>query len=336
MKNALINIGLLCTTILIFFGGIEFALRITGIIKVAPVPPGIYQQSPHTNISYELIPSKTMKAFRSIITTNSLGFRGEELNELQPLIAILGDSITFGYGLQDKETIPAQLQTHIKKYAILNTASPGYNLVQQTAVYKEKIKQLNPKALILILHSNDLENGGGKVSIIDAKGFLRDPDWVAQERRCDPIDKGILGYIPGKCWLDTHSAFYIAMKKFINARAGQQYLAKKEEQEKEKPSQESITDKDLSIYDAQLSKLVAQLPAEIPRLFVIWPEWHFHSTARPKLKNIVQRHGFAVLDLYDHFGNSPETLTWDNVHPSAKTAQEAAQIISTEILKILP
>ena len=335
MKNFLLNLGLLLTTVILFLGGIELTLRLTGLVHVQPIPPGIYQSANNPQISYKLIPNMRRRAFRSTITTNSLGFRGPETDLSEPIIALLGDSITFGYGLEDTETIPARLQEHFPQYSVINAAAPGYNLTQQTAVYREKIAHLHPAALIIILHSNDLENGGGKISILDKNGFLRDPAWQGENHICTPIQQGVLRFISGKCWLDLHSAFYIAVKKFVNARRGQEYLKEKEEQAMDQPAQETITDNDLKIYAEQLDRLNTLLPLDLSKLFVIWPEWNFHAEVRPKLKEIVRKRGFAVLDLYDHFGNSPETLGWDTVHPSAKTAAKAAKIIAKELEKVV-
>lgn len=333
MRNFFINLGLLTATIMLFFGGTELALRLSGVIHVYPSPPGIYQHAQNPAISYELIPNMQRRAFRSTITTNSTGFRGPDVDLTKPIIAILGDSITFGYGLEDTETTPARLQELLPDFSVLNAAAPGYNLTQQTAVYQEKIAHLNPQVLILILHSNDLENGGGKISVLDEEGFLREPDAQKGTFTCTPITQGILGLLPGKCWLDRHSAFYVAMKKFVNMKTGQQYLKEKEEKGATKVIAETITKTDVAMYAEQLDRLVTSLPPTLSKLFIIWPEWHPHAEIRPQLKEIVLKRGFDVLDLYDHFGNTPETLGWDTVHPSAKTAKQAAEVIGKVLEK---
>src|SRR3990167_8578925 len=104
-KERIINLSLLFATILFFFGGIEVTLRVTGMVSVKPNPPKIYQNSTNPEISYELKPNISERAYRSIVTTNSLGFRSPEIDPNKPLLAFLGDSITFGYGLNDDETI---------------------------------------------------------------------------------------------------------------------------------------------------------------------------------------------------------------------------------------
>ena len=91
--------------------------------------------------------------------------------------------------------------------------------------------------------------------------------------------------------------------------------------------EENVTDASLQKYASYLDTLVRSMPKDLPRLFIIWPERHMHPKARPRLKAFAEQRGFKVLDLYETFGNQAETLSWDTVHPSAKTAAEAAQMI---------
>lgn len=321
----MINLGLLVTTIILFFGGIELALRVTGLQTTKPNPPLIFQKSPHPDISYELISNIRKKAYRSIVTTNSLGFRSPEIDANKPLIAVLGDSIAFGYGLEDEETIPARLNALLPDWNILNTAAPGYDLKVQTAIYREKLKNLNPALLILIFHPNDLEGVG--VGFLDDQGIIRSQGWTPSAPECDPIQHGLLGYLPGRCFLDFHSTFYKAVKKVVNSRYRQRELKEMREESKENPESEDITDAQLAAYAADLDRFIRLTPSSLPRLFVIWPDRRVHAIARPKLKQMVEQRGFTVLDLYAAFGNAAPTLSWDTVHPNAETAKRGAEEI---------
>ncbi|MDO8648427.1 MAG: GDSL-type esterase/lipase family protein [Candidatus Peregrinibacteria bacterium] len=329
LRNTVINVSLLLATIAIFFGGIEFALRVTGLQTTKPNPPKIYQSSAIPDIRYELKPSISERAYRSTVTTNSLGFRGPELQEGKQLIAMLGDSITFGYGLEDDQTLPAHLQALLPEFNVLNTASPGYNLTQQTAVFREKVKKLNPTTLVLIFHFNDLEESG--IAHLDEQGILRPEGWTLEEEQCSPIKTGLMAYVPGKCWLDLRSAFYRAVKKFVTAQQGKRDLQEQEATAQENAFSENMKAESLKAYGETLAKLTALLPRDLPRLFVIWPERNLHFTAREQLKSLVEAQGFRVLDLYEVFGNDAETLSWDTVHPSAETAEHGADIIKAAL-----
>src|SRR3989344_7348537 len=138
-KNFLINAGLAVGSVLVFFFAIEFGLRVTGLQTVAPNPPKIYQQSANPEISYELKPNlRQEKAYKARVSTNSFGFRSPEPDG-KPVVAVLGDSITFGYGVEDEETLAARLQAKGTDAQYQNAAVPGYQLGQEIATYKEKI-----------------------------------------------------------------------------------------------------------------------------------------------------------------------------------------------------
>lgn len=324
LKNALLNGSLLLATIVLFFGGVEVALRMTGVVSMKPNPPRIFQENANPQIRYELRPNIAERAYRATVTTNSLGFRGLELDRGKPLIAVLGDSITFGYGLEDRETIPARLQELLPDVSVLNTAAPGYNIRQQAEVYGTKIRGLRPTVVILIFHPNDLESFG--IASLDPQGILRPEGWQPTVEACAPVERGLLGLLPGRCFLDLRSAFYRAVKKFVNARQGQRDL-KEQEASLADTEEDPIPLEHVAIYEKHLARLVSFLPSTLPRLFVIWPERYPHSVVLPPLKRIATLFGFTVLDLYEVFGNEPETLGWDTVHPSAETAARAAAII---------
>jgi len=170
-----------------------------------------------------------------------------------------------------------------------------------------------------------------KIAELDDTGILRPQGWKPQAQTCSPIDTGLLRFLPGKCWLDRHSAFSVALKKYLNARQAQEDLKEQEHTYRTDPFAENIRDESLERYAVELHTLRQLLPRTLPRLFVIWPERHLHLVARPKLKEIAKKEGFRVLDLYEVFGNHPQTLSWDNVHPSPATNAEAAEVIAAAL-----
>lgn len=333
MRNALINIGLLTGSTLLLLGGMEFALRVTGIVSVGPHPPLIFQTSSNPEISYELIPGIERTAYRSLVKTNDLGFRSPELDPSRPLIAVIGDSITFGYGVENDETIAAGLEKLLPENQFLNTGVPGYHLGQETAAYREKIAGLDPAGVILVFHPNDMNAGTGW---LDQDGVLRAEGDDPKDRpalRCAPVTTGILRIIPGKCWLDRHSAIYVAVKKIVSMRASREALEEEQQESLEHPEVDGITDAQIAIYADQLERFVKLLPKESSRTFVLWPDRELHAVSRPKIRKLAEEQGFTVVDLYDTFGNTAKTLSWDTVHPHPETIRRAAEVIAKEMQK---
>lgn len=329
MKKILLNLSLLLATTLLFFGGIELTLRVTGLQTVKPNPPQIYQKSSDPRISYELIPGISRKAYRQTVTVNSLGFRSPELDPTKDTIVMLGDSIAFGYGLKNDETLAARLEKRWPEFNVLNTAVPGYHLGMETAVYETKLATLPPVALLLVFHYNDFEVQTGW---LDDLGIIRSPGWKPQGEECSPVLTGILGMLPGRCWLDLHSAFYKAVKKLVNMRVANDALAETLENETlADVPQDTVSDEQMEMYLAQLDDLVAILPPAMPRIFILWPDRYLHTESRPRLKSEATKRGFRVIDLYDTFGNAVEILGWDTVHPSAKSIERAAEVIVEEL-----
>ena len=85
----------------------------------------------------------------------------------------------------------------------------------------------------------------------------------------------------------------------------------------------------LDDYASELQKLARIIPTN--RTFIIWPDNFLHTETRPELIQIAERNGFTVIDLYELFGNQVETLSWDTVHPSPKSIEDAAQYIHAQL-----
>lgn len=335
-KAACINAALLIGTILFFFLAAEAVVRMTGLVSLTPRPPQIYRQHENPAISYALKPNVRETAYRTTVTTNSRGLRGPELETSKPVLAVIGDSITFGYGIEDDETLPARLQEKFPAWSVANLGVPGYTLGQETELLREQVAAgLDPSAVLLVFYFNDLDDQ--RPPVLDGIGILREPGYEdTGAPACAPVTQGPLRFVPGQCWLNSHSAFFVGIRKFLSARQEQRNLAAQQEEYRANPGDDVAQEK-LDAYAAKLDGLTAFLK-DTPRMFVIWPEKHLHAVIRPKLKAMAEARGFVVVDLYDTFGNTPESLSWDTVHPSAATVKKAADIIavSLENFRLVP
>ncbi len=95
--------------------------------------------------------------------TNSLGFRGAELEE-QALstytIACFGNSCTFGWRLAEEQTFPGQLQQRLAplsraQFRVSNCGIPGYSSFQGQRLIKETITLLKPRVITICYGWND-------------------------------------------------------------------------------------------------------------------------------------------------------------------------------------
>lgn len=324
------NLLLTLATIIVFFSGIEIAVRVLGIESGKPKTPPIYERSDDPALNYVLKPNLNETAFRATVKTDRRGFRSEEVHPGKKTMTILGDSIAFGYGLENDQTLAAKLNDALGgTFNIVNAAVPGYTLGQEAAIYREKIDVLHPSTLILVFYWNDLTDRDP--AVLDDDGNLQAPGWTPEQPKCHPIEDGVMGWIPGSCWLDLHSAFYRAMKKVVIARTEHRNLEEQQEEYRRDAFGDGVTEAQLAAYERTLAAFVKTLPRTVNLLFVIWPEKRLHLEATQKLRVIAEEQDFRVLNLYEVFGNKAESLTWDTVHPSAATVEEAAGVIKAAL-----
>jgi hypothetical protein len=212
---------------------------------------------------------------------------------------------------------------------VVNAAVPGYTLAQEAAIYKNKLEVLHPSTLVLVFYWNDLTDT--EPGVLDDEGNLQAPGWTPQQPKCHPIVDGVMGWIPGKCWLDLHSAFYRAMKKIVVARTEQSNLQEQQTEYRQNAFGNDASDAQIQKYGAILTEFVRTLPRTMNLLFVIWPEKKLHIEGTQALREIAEKNDFRVLNLYEVFGNKAESLRWDTVHPNAETVEEAATVIKAAL-----
>ena len=64
----------------------------------------------HPQLAWETIPNKTVSNEKLIYSTNLLGMRSREVDFSKGHILLVGDSVTFGLGVNNDETISHHLE----------------------------------------------------------------------------------------------------------------------------------------------------------------------------------------------------------------------------------
>ncbi len=107
-------------------------------------------------------------------STNSLGFRGGEVTATPApgvtRVVCLGDSITFGHGVEDDETYPAVLQRLLAdhgEFEVINAADIGAESADAREVLADEVLPLSPQVVTVCVGVNDATN-----HYLD--GFVRD------------------------------------------------------------------------------------------------------------------------------------------------------------------
>jgi len=127
----------------------------------------IIQLSDNPRIIYELIPNVRALFVSRHISINSDGFRGPEnysrqFDQIKRIVG-LGDSLMFGWGVNDDEHFLALLAGYLNglppdgyRWEIVNTAVPGYNAVMEVETLKAKGLHLRPDLVIMAFVVNGL------------------------------------------------------------------------------------------------------------------------------------------------------------------------------------
>jgi hypothetical protein len=127
---------------------------------------GLVQASRFKDIVYEAKPNLQGTFRGRDMRLNSHGMRGPEIPVAKPpdtyRIAVLGDSIAFGWGVGQEEVFSAVLERRLNelppphpRYEVLNFALPGYNTAIEVATFEHKALAFGPDAAVLQFVGND-------------------------------------------------------------------------------------------------------------------------------------------------------------------------------------
>ncbi|MGD9817656.1 MAG: SGNH/GDSL hydrolase family protein [Desulfomonilaceae bacterium] len=198
IKIILINLILIVILVVVSFYVLESILRSyvpdtdhTGMNELAPAP-----------LYYRIKPNFKGVLEGVQVTINSNGYRDREfmrpMSQKEDLIAILGDSITFGQGVPQDETFPAILEKLLnesesggKNFRVWNLGVPGYNTMQEYEVFKSLVLPAKPTWVFLAYVINDVEPvNEGALRLISGEKTERNKSWFS-----DQWDRSIVVHI---------------------------------------------------------------------------------------------------------------------------------------------
>lgn len=126
---------------------------------------------PHATRGWALRPNLSVVKDGAAYTTNGDGFRSDGDFSFDPArfgVVIVGDSFTFGDGVDDSITWPYLLQRMEDGLNVFNLAGSGYGVDQMYITLSETISRLKPRLVIAAFIDNDL-----KRSMIDFRDYKK-------------------------------------------------------------------------------------------------------------------------------------------------------------------
>jgi len=246
------------------------------------------------------------------VTINSFGFRGRNFTKEKPRntvrIMLLGDSFTYGVGVDNEQTLAWQMEEMLKKknpekeYEVINAGRTGAYLESEISLFKQYAEQFHPDILILAYCYNDIADivyfdlyqsklyelswNEGEV---DNNRFI---NWVSQKARGSSFYNFLL----------EKKAERIAQRefKFSRNRAGILQIAKKIEPIKK--GEDKYIETAVKMYEEQLVEFRDYLAKkDIKFMLIIFPvRLKDEEIKRPfhrELYNFAVKNGISALDL---------------------------------------
>jgi hypothetical protein len=163
----------------------EIGLRVVnpwGVEFFSTLPYHMQGMVDHPLLGYAHPKSVTYQLGNNRVSLNSNGHRGDEMPVRKPAgerrILVLGDSVAFGWGVNQGEDFPARLETLLRGqnnvvWRVINSGVNGYNSEQEAIFFATEGIAYEPDIVVLVYVDNDVE------PVIDPKPvtWRRYPTW---------------------------------------------------------------------------------------------------------------------------------------------------------------
>ncbi|MBI4847222.1 MAG: hypothetical protein HY808_01405 [Nitrospirae bacterium] len=220
IRNIFVNLFLIIISCVLLFAVLEWSFRLFNPQLIIPryVETSSYGIRKHlNNVNGEIITPE----FSHKIATNSQGFRGKKEYSITKdsdvyRIIVLGDSVTFGYGVEDKETFSAILEKKlslVKKVEVINMGVSGFGTAEELIKLRKEGFNYNPDLVILGYFPNDhFNNIISNLFKVENGKLIRNAEVFAPAL----FIRDRLNKVPGYTFLSQHSHFVNFLRNRIS------------------------------------------------------------------------------------------------------------------------
>jgi lysophospholipase L1-like esterase len=181
-RRALARVALALSGLLVTLLGVEAAFRLSRVsVGTVQINRLTVRRSANPRLRFELVPGALAHA-EVDYRISSQGMRDAERAEPKPpglrRVAVVGDSIAFGYWVEERDAVPHQLQDLLQQSGsgpveVLNFGVPGYNLEQETESLRSHALRFSPDLVVLVFCLNDLQAFSHEYGLVVDRGERR-------------------------------------------------------------------------------------------------------------------------------------------------------------------
>jgi lysophospholipase L1-like esterase len=251
------------------------------------------------------------------VSTNHDGLRSPEIPPAKRGLRILalGDSTTFGLGVEDDQTWPAILQQRLRAelpggVEVINAGVPGYTAYQGLRYFEMHAASLRPDLVLATFGFNDADSWGTRSDFQTA--------WMLRIRRWEKpfLASRLYGGLKQLARREVPAASPAARRPRLSPRE----------------------------FQFALSRLRDECSARrIPLVLVIWPYANQMRSGgdrlviyQPLVEAFGARQGVPVVNLVKSFTEHPEPLFFDHVHANPAGCRAAAEALARFCLDWMP
>jgi lysophospholipase L1-like esterase len=270
-----------------------------------------------------------------LATFNSWGMRGAEPRDSSaPGILALGDSQTFGLGVQDDETWPARLDQNLaaagRPHPVLNLASPHLLIDDEIPYLEAVLPRYRPAVVVWMMPS--FGHPGNEV------GNSETPHQRSLRRERRSRERWA-GFVSTSALREARDWSFLWRDRVARAARGEGLAAPPLAANDDDPGQEPGKRYFLARLPA-LQDLVANAGAKLllvphPQIAVV--NGHV-SLSPPWVAKVARARGIPVVDLYAAFRDEPDPdalflMPWDT-HPSPRGQARIARAVQAELERL--
>ena len=329
--------------VLVALALLEIVVRLAIAPSPAQVLRGLHRATPDRPWLYELVPGEERRDASSpdvVYTINEAGFRDRSYPRTKPedtfRVALIGDSVSFGYGVALDATFAKQLEGRLRslvtgpRYEVLNLGVSGYNPYTEAELLRGVGLAYEPDLVLVQFCINDLNDPTLHFDTstmlalgdVPAAAF---PDPDARTARPAPLRDGRVTRLCDRSRLCSTLAGVLAP-----ATANEDLVAALAPHEAPSPAE-------IAWLERSYARMAEDTSARGGTLAVVVFPWETQlaadasATLQEQLRALGERAGFLVIDLLPAFrraaAEAGEPLFLDLWHPTQRGHQVAAQEI---------